>query len=677
MKKIFIVDDNSHLIMYVENKLREAGLEVLTASSGIQAVNALKDYNPDIIFIDYFLPNFNGDKLCRIIREMKHLKNAYLVVMSAAATELKLDLPQLGANALIAKGTFRETVQYFFSAIADAELPHDETQIRGIMGVDTVHPRQMTIELLQKNLHLQTVLDSISEGIIEIYSGQIVYANPAAVAILGMPQERLLAAHLPALFDESERSKVEAVMRSGSNDSATVNWKSPMHPEEKILSVKKLPFRGDPDTMILLTGDITERVRTEKTLDDYRNHLEILVQERTADLKRAAEKLRQGEKMEAVGLLAAGVAHDLNNILTGLVGYPELLLLEISEESPLRSIVQTIYESGKKAAAVVQDLLTLARRGVITDEVVNLNEIISGYLNSPECEKLKSFHPCVRIESIFQEGLLNIVGSPIHLSKSVMNLVSNAAEAMPDGGKIFISTENRYIDRPISADERIGEGDYVVLTVSDTGVGISSEAVKKIFDPFYTKKEMGRSGTGLGLSVVWSTLKDYQGYIDVQSTVGKGTTFTLYFPATRRELKKLGSTVHIEEYRGHGESILVVDDMQEQLDMADMILTTLGYSVSTVSSGEDAVEYMKNNTADLVLLDMIMDPGIDGLETYRRIRALRPRQKAIIFSGYSETRNIAECLELGAGQYIKKPYTLKKIGIAVRHELDMNQSGIR
>jgi PAS domain S-box-containing protein len=664
MKKIFIVDDNRHLVTYVGNKLREAGHEVLTAVSGIQAVNALKDYTPHIIFIDYFLPNFNGDKLCRIIREMKHLENTYVAVMSAAATELQLDLPKLGANALIAKGTFQETAQYFFSAIANAELPHNETQIHGIMGVDTVHPRQMTIELLQKNCHLQTMLDSISEGIIETYCGQIVYANPAAVAILGIPQEQLLAAYSLTLFDESERSKIESVMRSGSNDSATISWKGPMHLEKKILSVRNLPFRGDPDSIILLTSDITERVRTEKALQDYQNHLETLVQERTADLKCATERLRQVEKMEAI--------HDLNNILSGLVGYPELLLLQLPEESPLRNIVSTIHESGKKAAAVVQDLLTMARRGVISDEVLTLNTIISDYLKSPECEKLKSFHPNVHIECSFQEDLLNTVGSPVHLSKAVMNLVSNAAEAMPNGGKISISTKNQYVDKPISAYELVEEGDYVLFTVSDTGVGISSEEIKKIFDPFYTKKVMGRSGTGLGMSVVWATLKDCKGYIDVKSTVGKGTTFSLFFPVTRRELVKHRSAVPIEAYKGSGESILVVDDVQEQLDMAKIILTTLGYSVSTAASGEDAVEYIKNNPVDLVILDMIMDPGIDGLETFRRILALHPHQKAIIFSGYSETKNITECLALGAGKYIKKPYTLEQIGIAIRHELDMN-----
>ncbi len=166
---------------------------------------------------------------------------------------------------------------------------------------------------------------------------------------------------------------------------------------------------------------------------------------------------------------------------------------------------------------------------------MNLNNIISDYLRSPEYEKLKAFHPNVHLETNLETDLLNILGSPIHLSKTVMNLVSNAAEAMPDGGKFYITTENIYLDRPIKGYDDTQTGDYVVLTVSDAGIGISSEDREKIFDPFYTKKIMGRSGTGLGMAVVWGTVKDHNGYIDLHTTAGKGTTFTLYFPVTRQE----------------------------------------------------------------------------------------------------------------------------------------------
>jgi two-component system cell cycle sensor histidine kinase/response regulator CckA len=364
------------------------------------------------------------------------------------------------------------------------------------------------------------------------------------------------------------------------------------------------------------------------------------------------------------------VAHDLNNILSGIINYPELLLLEISGDNPIRKPILTIQKSGEKAAAIVQDLLTLARRGIVVTEVLNLNHTISDYLKSPERERLTSFHPNVEIETDLSDDLLNIVGSPVHLSKTVMNLVSNAAEAMLHGGKILMSTENRYIDKPIRGYEDLKEGDYVTLAVSDTGIGIPDKDLDRIFEPFYTKKVMGRSGTGLGMAVIWGTVKDHNGYIDVHSAEGQGTTFTLYFPATREKSVKDRSQISVDDYTGSGESILVVDDVFEQREIVSAMLNKLGYSVQSVSSGEEAVDYLKNNEADLLVLDMIMDPGIDGFETYRKILELHPKQKAIIASGFSETDRVKEAQKLGAGQYIRKPFTLEKLGLAVKEELE-------
>ncbi len=381
------------------------------------------------------------------------------------------------------------------------------------------------------------------------------------------------------------------------------------------------------------------------------------------------KKLQQAQKMKAIGTLAGGVAHDLNNILSGIVSYPDLILMDLPDNSPLIEPILTIQQSGKKAAAIVQDLLTLARRGVSVSEVVNLNDIIDDYLISPQLEKLKSYHPEVEIKSNLDSALINIMGSPVHLSKTVMNLVSNAAEAMPDGGKVEIKAENKYIDTPISGYEDVEEGDYAVLTVSDNGIGIAADEINRIFEPFYTKKIMGRSGTGLGMAVVWGTVKDHKGYIHVKSDEGEGTTIKLFFPVTRKPLKsnELGNS--LESYRGEGESILVVDDVKEQRDIASKLLAYLGYSVQTVCSGKEAIEYIDDRPADLVVLDMLMPPGIDGLETYERIISRRPGQKAIIASGFSETNRVKKAQRLGAGRYVKKPYTLEKIGLAVKAEL--------
>ena len=453
---------------------------------------------------------------------------------------------------------------------------------------------------------------------------------------------------------------------------------------------KKLTSKNDE-----LNRTIKELKETDTRLRKAREELEKRVQERTVELSKAnidlkyeikerehAEyerrrletQLAHAKKMEAIGTLAGGVAHDLNNVLSATVSYPDLILIDLPKESPLRIPILTIQESGQKAAAIVQDLLTLARRGVVVTEVTSLNKVINSYLESPEFENLIKLHPNAKVESNLEKNLLNIMGSPVHLSKTVMNLVNNAAEAMAFGGDIIISTESRYIDRPIKGSDTIKEGDYAVLTVSDTGEGIPAENLERIFEPFFTKKIMGRSGTGLGMAVVWGTVKDHHGYIDVQSTEGKGTTFTLYFPITRKKIEENERALPIEEYMGKGESVLVVDDIEDQQDIASRILKKLGYSATAVSSGEEALEYIKTHSADLLVLDMIMDPGMDGLETYKRILRLNPNQKAIIASGFSATDRVKEVQKIGAGAYIKKPYTLEKIGLAVKTELD-NKTG--
>ena len=400
-----------------------------------------------------------------------------------------------------------------------------------------------------------------------------------------------------------------------------------------------------------LTQEIVDRKRAEK------------------DQRRLEIQLRKSQKMEAIGTLAGGVAHDLNNILSGIVSYPELLLMDIPKKSLLRQPLLTIQESGQKAAAIVQDLLTLARRGVSVTEVMNLNQLIEQYLNSPENQKILQYHPGVKVEVNLQAKLFNILGSPVHLSKTIMNLVSNAAEAMPSSGVIHISTENRYIDRPLKGYDTVEEGDYVKLTVSDNGVGISPEDIDRIFEPFYTKKAMGRSGTGLGMAVVWGTVKDHAGYIDVQSELGEGTAFTLYFPITRKKLPAAKPDMLKDRYMGRGESILIIDDVQQQREIASSMLKKLGYNVLSVPSGEEAVIYMQENTVDLLVLDMIMNPGIDGLETYKKILKFHPRQKAIIASGFSESKQVKAAQKMGAGSYLKKPYSFQKIGLAVKAEL--------
>ena len=367
--------------------------------------------------------------------------------------------------------------------------------------------------------------------------------------------------------------------------------------------------------------------------------------------KRLKTGLEQAQKMELVGIIAGGVVHDLNNVLAASINYPELLLLNLPENSPMIKPLAAIKKSGLKAAAIVDDLLTLSRRKVAKSRVLNLNNIVLECITSPEIERIKAYHPNVNIVINLDEKLQNIEGYPLHLAKSLTNLISNASEAMARGGTIVIETANIFINENNSFQKEISAGAYSILKISDEGEGIAEEDKEKIFEPFFTKKEMGRSGTGLGMTVVWNTVKDHNGRIVLDSRKGKGTTFTLYFPVTGKQLPFEKEDFYIPIRTGSGESILVVDDVEEQREIARKILLNLGYTVTTRPSGEDAVEYIRSHNTDLVILDMIMHPGMDGLDTFKRILEMHPDQKAIISSGFSETDRLREAQRLGA-EYI-------------------------
>ena len=525
---------------------------------------------------------------------------------------------------------------------------------------EDITERKQTEEALRESEErYRTILSSIEDSYFEVNQrGDITYFNEAFSEITGYPPDELMGMKNDKYLDQENRKKVfkkfnevwktaiptklfeyELIRKNGKK--RTVQTSASLVTDR---NGQKIGFRG-------IIRDVSDRKRMEKAL------------------RESEEKLARSNKMEALGLLAGGVAHDLNNVLSGIVSYPELILLDLSEDNKLRKPIETMQESGHRAAAIVQDLLTVARGVATTKKPLHLNNLVGDYLQSPEFKKLEQFHPTVTVKTNLDTELLNISGSHVHIRKVVMNLVSNASEAIEDSGNVIISTMNRYVDRPLMGYDDINIGEYSVLSVSDDGFGISSIDLERIFEPFYTKKVMGRSGTGLGLAVVWNVMQDHKGYINVTSDES-GSTFELYFPITREEISDKDLSIPIEDFKGDGETILVVDDVKSQRDISCKMLDVLGYNTRSVSSGEEAVEYLKENTVDLLLLDMIMDPGINGRETYERIIKIHPNQKAIIISGFAETDEVKEAQKLGAGQYIKKPVTLEKIGLAVKEELD-------
>ena len=328
-------------------------------------------------------------------------------------------------------------------------------------------------------------------------------------------------------------------------------------------------------------------------------------------------------------------------------------------------------EAGLRAAAVVADLLTVAR-GVAAPQTIScLNTLVQDYMDSPEFQQLKACTPSVSYGVSFHSEICNITCSTIHVRKCLMNLVSNGSEAVSGAGRVDITTSQVELTIPLTGQSTVEPGTYAVLGVCDTGTGISEVEMDHIFEPFYSKKVLGRSGTGLGLAVVWNIMQDHKGGVRVKSSE-KGTLFELYFPCSPNTLELSPQQDETETFAGQGQSILIVDDESQQLDIASQFLVSLGYQVSTVSSGEAAVAFLTQQSVDLLLLDMVIGPGLNGRQTYEKVIQLHPGLKAIVMSGFSENEDVKITLDLGAGRLLNKPYTQKDLAKAVFLELQQD-----
>ncbi len=525
------------------------------------------------------------------------------------------------------------------------------------LAVSIAKGRQTEDALKDSQTRYRRIFENIQDAYYEsAFDGKILEVSPSIEKVLGYPRQEMIGRSFYEFYTyPSDRQTLLSVLQEK------------VHVPDYELKLKT-KSGGNVHCAInamLLKGDDGQPARIVGSMRDIETR-----KQDEAEKRELRERLLRVEKMEAIATVAGGVAHDLNNILSGLTTYPELLLLECQPHTKMHQSLKIIHKSGLKAAAIVKDLLTLTRRGVVIKEPVQLNDVVRDYLTSPEFEKLKAFHPGVQFDVRLADDLSGVTGSAIHMAKAVMNLVSNAAEAIPGEGLVTIRTENKRLDTPLHGYEDVCKGSYVVLTVADNGHGIAPEDQGKIFEPFYTKKKMGRSGTGLGMAVVWGTIKDHDGYIDLKSRTGSGTILEAYLPATMAEQHVPRPAATAKSCITGKERILVVDDVVDQRDIATLMLSRLGYQVDAVASGEAAIEILRSQPADLLILDMIMDPGMDGLDTYKAALALRPDQRAIIASGYAETDRVREALRLGAGAFIGKPYSIETLGQAVRTELD-------
>lgn len=386
--------------------------------------------------------------------------------------------------------------------------------------------------------------------------------------------------------------------------------------------------------------------------------------------KKLEAQLLHAHKMEAVGTLAGGIAHDFNNLLQAIQGYSELLLLDDKENEPSHDHLKEIFSAAQRGADLTKQLLTFSRKIESKLQPVDLNQEIV------QLRKLldRTIPKMISIELHLAGDLMTINADPAQMEQVLMNLAVNARDAMPEGGKLTVATRNAILDEPYCR-IHMGAvpGNYVLLQVTDTGHGMDTPTLGRIFEPFFTSKGIGR-GTGLGLAMVYGIVKSHKGYITCRSEPGRGTTFDIYLPVIDREERDMEKPLEPVVINRGSETILLVDDEDYIRDLGKQILSRFGYTVWTAENGETALEIYAThwNTIDLVLLDLIM-PGMSGTECLRELQRINPSVRVVVISGYSPDDSRDELIELGAEGFISKPYEMNQMLQVTRKVLDKKQ----
>jgi signal transduction histidine kinase/CheY-like chemotaxis protein len=372
------------------------------------------------------------------------------------------------------------------------------------------------------------------------------------------------------------------------------------------------------------------------------------------DKRRLEDQLHQAQKMEAIGQLAGGIAHDFNNMLSGITGYANLIKRKFGADKPdLRTFSDAIVSAATRASDLTSKLLAYARKGKYQTVAIDMHMAIQEAIALLE----HTLDKRIRISQRFEAQLATITGDPTQIQNMVLNLAINGRDAMADGGDLIFRTETIILNAGLSMDGRyeISAGNYLVLSVTDTGIGMDESTKKRLFEPFFTTKEVGK-GTGLGLASVYGTVKSHGGFIVVESEPGRGSTFRIYLPVAHEPPAIPLAPKTEMVIRGHG-NVVVVDDEEMIRNLTKEILTFLGYAVVTCKDGPEAIAYFSLHAAevDLVILDVIM-PKMDGHETYRELQRIKPDVKVIITTGYSISEDTSKIINRGVAGFIQKPF---------------------
>jgi two-component system, cell cycle sensor histidine kinase and response regulator CckA len=486
----------------------------------------------------------------------------------------------------------------------------------------------------------------VPSGIKNLSDQRFVDVNQRFAEVAGWKREEMIGRNPAELFlwekPELVERWIEGLLRQEpvhDQEAKIRTQKGALH--EVLVSLSPFALGGQPH-LLLLAQDVAERALLER-------------------------QLRQAQKMEAIGQLAAGVAHDFNNILTVIQGHVGLMQQELNGECPQTKSLEQVSKAASRAATLIRQLLMFSRKQVMQFRHLDLNDTLRNTVKM--LERLVGEH--VQIDFYPQESLPAIHADPSMLEQIAMNLAVNARDAMPNGGQVSISTSLETIHRPPTPmDPEQRDGDYLCLTFSDTGTGMDTQILSRIFEPFFTTKPVGK-GTGLGLSTVFGIVRQHQGWVEVESKPNHGTTFRIYFPASHLPAEKTETMIDTGLCRGH-ETILVAEDEDALREMVTQVLKFQGYSVLMAASGQHALEVCKkaDHPIDLLITDMVMPGGIMGSELAERLSSQSPRLKVIYTSGYSPGMAGKDASLLEGRNFLPKPYSIGKLAQFVRECLD-------
>jgi PAS domain S-box-containing protein len=508
--------------------------------------------------------------------------------------------------------------------------------------------------LLESEAKYRTILESIEEGVFEMdLSRQLSFFNGPLCRILGAEAVDLRRMRLSDFTDPESDAAIEPVLKriEASGGSVTVDDYTVVQGNGQRRQLE-LSLSGITDAAGRVVGfrcvarDVTERLNTD------------------LEKRKLEAQLQTAQKMEAIGTLAGGIAHDFNNILMGIQGNASLLEMKLDPAHPGHEKLGNIDKYVESGTELSRQLLGFARRGKYNVKASDINDIIDK-TSSMFARTRKE----IRVATQLADGIWTVEVDRGQIEQALLNLYINAWQAMPDGGELFLATENLTLDESYAQPYSVRAGPYVKVTVADTGVGIARKDLGRIFEPFFTTKEMGR-GTGLGLASVYGIVKSHGGHINVYSEEGQGTTFNFYLPASPREVAQEAPPADTAVRRGH-ETILLIDDEEMILDVGKGLLSELGYTVLTASSGPEALEIYRARRADIgmVVMDMIM-PGMSGGETFDRLKAIDPDVKVLLSSGYTINGQASHILERGCDGFIQKPFNMQQLSVKIREILD-------